>query len=819
MNEKKVIQINKTALIVSFVIFVIFLILSIIDIAFSRSFVFNSLFYSASVIFGFIFFENVLYKRKNAQIASLKSRLDSWTTISYRVKSAGETVFENYPIGIMFLDENFNIKWVNKFTTELFKANLGDQKLQTVHSKMYEMLARKNKEFVVSIFDRRVKVIYKRYENIVYLYEATREEEIEERLKSSRATVMHINLDNYGYAVSNLDVQDRARINGLFQNEFAKWGERFCMMISNYSDSSYVAILDYHHLNSVLVDEFSILDSIRHISIQHDLAITVSIGVACSEEGYDRLDKRAKNALELSLSRGGDQVVVDIHGEELKYYGGKSNTAAKKSKVRARVIAYDLEAQVKKSSNVLIMGHHHPDVDAIGASFAMLNFALIHVDNVKIVLDKNNCDSTVDKMIKKIEIEHVKLDENIVSPNQAMELITEDTLLICVDYNSQPQAIAPFLIDKASKIAVIDHHRRGLSTIENTVLYYVEPYASSSTELVVELIMFLSKDPNISSFEAIIMMMGIIVDTNNFTYRTGSRTFEVASYLREFGADTLQAQLYLREDFSTNLVKHKLLSNVIMFKDRYAIITSDDTILNRTLIAQVSDMAVEIDNVDAAFTIAKINNNEVAISARSFGEVNVQVIMEQLGGGGHLNNAGAQFTGATIKEVYEQLTKTISNNEMSNKDTKQLLLIRNVKNLGSPGDVIEVGEIAHSYHLRHGNAVDASPQNIRSYEQDKLYNEEKAKIELNDMRNLREKIESNNLIIFVDLDNKQRNKIKKTITTDQILYEYYKQFNILIDNDAVTYRDPLTKLGVYKISVQLHKQVQAYIRVEVKLRT
>lgn len=371
------------------------------------------------------------------------------------------------------------------------------------------------------------------------------------------------------------------------------------------------------------------------------------------------LGSLAQSSLDLALGRGGDQVAIKQTNGKVKFYGGKTNPVEKRTRVRARVISHALKELITESDKVIIMGHKNPDMDSIGSAIGIQKVAQMNEREGYIVVNFHEIDTGVKRLMKEI-MQNEDLFSRFISPEEALEIATDDTLLVIVDTHKPSLVIEEKLLKSIDNVVVIDHHRRGEDFVKNPLLVYMEPYASSTAELVTELLEYQPKRGKIEMLEATALLAGIIVDTKSFTLRTGSRTFDAASYLRGKGADTVLVQKFLKEDVDTYIRRAKLIEAVYFYRDGIAIVKgNEDEIYDQVVIAQAADTLLTMDGVLASFVIARRPENKVAISARSLGDVNVQVIMENLDGGGHLTNAATLLADVTVDEAEEQLISAI----------------------------------------------------------------------------------------------------------------------------------------------------------------
>src|SRR5699024_450251 len=336
------------------------------------------------------------------------------------------------------------------------------------------------------------------------------------------------------------------------------------------------------------------------------------------------------------------------------------NPMEKRTRVRARVISHALKELVTESDNVLIMWHKAPDMDSLGATIGVLNIAKSNDVEGYILYDKNDSTAGVSRAIDKVKQEE-RLWKQYIGPDEAEAICSSRSLIVLVDTHRRSMAAHEKLLRKAEYKVVIDHHRRGEEFVENPTLVYMEPYASSTSELVTELIEYQPNKKNLSTIEATSLLAGIIVDTKSFALRTGSRTFDAASYLRSEGADPILIQKFLKEDLSTLIKRNKLIERAYIYRNSLAISKADEDFYNQIIIAQAADILVTIDHVNASFVIARRDDNVISISARSLGDINVQLIMEEMNGGGHLTNAATQLKGMAMDEAEELLKEKIKN--------------------------------------------------------------------------------------------------------------------------------------------------------------
>lgn len=582
-------------------------------------------------------------------------------TLSYRMKRVGEEALLEMPIGILLVNEHWTIEWANPYMArELEFDSIIGENLFTLSEEFHSLVkSEDNKEQTISLSGKKFKIFYKQEEKLLYFFDITEQTEIETLYYADRSVIGVLFIDNYDELAQGMGDQTRSELNSLVTSLVNNWGAGYGIYVKRVSSDRFIAVLNESILLELEKTKFAILDEIRETTSKLNLALTLSIGVGAGSSSLVELGHLAQSGLDLVLGRGGDQVAIKQPSGKVKFYGGKTNPAEKRTRVRARVISHALRDLIQDSDQVFVMGHQLPDMDAIGASVGVRKMAEMNQINGYVVIDFDELDQSVTRLMEEVKSKP-ELFERFITPEEALSKLTDRTLLVVVDTHKPSMVIDEKLLNRAEKVVVIDHHRRGEEFISNTMLVYMEPYASSTAELVTELLEYQPKHDKISMLEATAMLAGIIVDTKSFTLRTGARTFEAASYLRTNGADTVLVQRLLKEDIETYVERSKIVQTVEFFREGIAIAHGEETKpYSQVLIAQTADILLTMKGVSASFVVAKKDNGDVGISARSMGEINVQVIMEKLGGGGHLTNAACQIKNGMIDIAIEQLKLAI----------------------------------------------------------------------------------------------------------------------------------------------------------------
>ncbi|AOC93113.1 DHH family phosphoesterase [Bacillus sp. L381] len=611
---------------------------------------------------GVVLLAVILFFIKRADSLIRREIDDYISTLSYRLKKVGEEALMEMPIGIMLFNDQYYIEWANPFLSSCFnESTLVGRSLYDTCEAVVPLIKQEVDSETITLNERKFKVVIKRDERLLYFFDVTEQIQIEKQYENERTVLAYVFLDNYDDVTQGLDDQTRSTMNSQVTSLLNAWAQEYGIFLKRTSSERFIAVLNEHILTELENAKFSILDEIREKTSVHTVSLTLSIGIGASVSSLKELGDLAQSSLDLALGRGGDQVAIKMPNGKVKFYGGKTNPMEKRTRVRARVISHALKEIVSESSNVIIMGHKFPDMDAVGAAIGILKVAQANGKEGYIVIDPNQIGSSVQRLIEEIK-KYEELWSRFITPEEALEISNDDTLLVVVDTHKPSFVMEERLVNKIEHIVVIDHHRRGEEFIKDPLLVYMEPYASSTAELVTELLEYQPKRLKINMIEATALLAGIIVDTKSFSLRTGSRTFDAASYLRAKGADTVLVQKVLKESVGSYIKRAKLIQHTSLYKENIAIASlpeNEEEYFDQVLIAQAADSLLSMSEVEASFAVARRDEHTVCISARSLGEVNVQIIMEALDGGGHLTNAATQLSGISVSEALVRLKEAI----------------------------------------------------------------------------------------------------------------------------------------------------------------
>lgn len=489
----------------------------------------------------------------------------------------------------------------------------------------------------------------KQYIYAMYLFDTTELSSYKKKSEEDKLVVAVAYLDNYDEALESVEEVRRALLIALIDRKLTKYFSGYGGLVRKMETDKYFLIMQMSSLRRLQEEKFHILEEVKTVNIGNEMSLTLSIGIGVNGATYGQNYEYSRIAMEMALGRGGDQVVIK-NGNNITYFGGKSHQMEKTTRVKARVKAQALTEIISTKERVVVMGHKITDVDAFGAAVGIYRAARTLGRSVHIVV---NDPTTSIRPLMAGFIESSEYEDNMfVTSSEAKELVDQNTVVVVVDTNKPSYTECEDLLYMTKTIVVLDHHRRGSEVIQNAVLSYVEPYASSACEMVAEILQYMPDGIRIRSIEADSMYAGIIIDTNNFLSKAGVRTFEAAAFLRRCGADVTRVRKMLRDDMESYKARAATISDAEIYEGGYAIgVCPSEGLKSPTVVgAQAANELLNVDGVKASFVLTNYNN-VIYISARAIDEVNVQVIMEKLGGGGHMNVAGAQVSGYTTQET------------------------------------------------------------------------------------------------------------------------------------------------------------------------
>ena len=518
------------------------------------------------------------------------------------------------------------------------------------------------KRISADIITQGVNILAKDYNSslvAMYMFDETDINQYIQKIRDERFVVGLVYIDNYEDALESVDDVRRSLFVGLVDKRVNKYFSAGAAIIRKLEKDKYLVVFRYKFLEKLLADKFSLVEDIKSVKVGNEKTLTLSIAIGTGAADYARNYDIAKAAMDLALGRGGDQAVIK-DGEKIYYYGGKSQQMEKNTRVKVRVKAHALRQILEANDNVLIMGHNLPDIDSFGSALGIYIIAKKFGKEAHIVFGEIS--SSVRPFMNRFIDKEEYPDDMFIKKEEAENYLTASTVVIVVDVNRPQRTECPQLLDKCKTIIVFDHHRRSSDTITGAVLSYVDPYASSACEMVTEMIQYVDDNIKLKAFEADALYAGINIDTDGFNSKSGPRTFEAAAFLRRHGADVTRVRKMLRSNMNEYKEIAKAVSRVEVYKDAFAIsIFNGDGIDTPTVGgAKTANDLLDISGIKASFVITPYED-KIYVSARSIDEVNVQLVMEKLGGGGHISIAGAQFTDCTIDQAINKIKLTLDN--------------------------------------------------------------------------------------------------------------------------------------------------------------
>lgn len=643
---------------------IIFILLAIICI-YNPKFIIPAVLIFISIM-GYTYFAN--NKRKSEISQHLQD-------LTLNVNQAAKNSLIYSPIPLIIVETDGNIVWrstkfvsefanidINNYISDLLeKINIEIQAKEDkkdksiiqnlkIENKSYRILG----EFIKSGSKEKKK--NEKYMMILYFLDETENIKLKKEYNDSKACVGIIMVDNYEETIQLVDLDSRPQILAEIEKSIYEWANKWDGIIVKSDRDRFVYLFEQKHLEKIKEDKFSILDTIKDINSTERTKLTLSIAVSNEGETDKEKYQSALNTMDVVLGRGGDQAAIRENGT-YDFYGGRAEEVEKRTKVKARIIAHALEELIKENDKVLIMGHVNPDIDALGSAIGMYRLSKKLGKESYIVA---NTDSLALQNIKQSLEEVEEFKENIINKEMADEKINDKTLLIILDTHKSTYVEAPELLDKTNQIAIIDHHRRSPDFIKNSILTFHEVYASSAAELVTEILQYTETQVDLTPLEAEALYAGIMMDTKNFTFKTGVRTFEAAAYLRKYGIDIIKVKKWFQSDLDTYNKVTEIIKTTEIVKDSIgiAIYNKEDKDAN-LICAKTADELLTIGNITASFVLGN-DGEKITISGRSIGDINVQLILEKMGGGGHITLAGAQIVGKTLQEAKQEVINKIN---------------------------------------------------------------------------------------------------------------------------------------------------------------
>ncbi|HIU64966.1 MAG TPA: DHH family phosphoesterase [Candidatus Avacidaminococcus intestinavium] len=589
-------------------------------------------------------------------------------TVVRNIERANNYAVQHLPIGIAVFESDGKLQWKNEMFQTWVDGNAEEgmyfKEILPLPENIFEALSNKNIEKQIKINERFFIMTARRIitsesgENstgiVVYLMDVTEKEQQKKKFDEEQICFANLQFDNYSDVMKGLSESTKATVAVEFNKIISKWSEELNGLFIKYDEDLYSVCFNKAALNEAINHKFDILDKIREIKAGNKIAPTISMGVACEEKSLLLLGQRAQSGLDLALGRGGDQAVVSINGE-MQFFGGKNVVQAKSTRVRARIVAQAIHELMLDADKVFVMGHINEDYDSLGAAIGVAKMAFSLSKEAYIVTSGQGY--SLEKIKKMAEERDDVYASIIIEGEAALEHITSNSLLILVDHHRPMLSASQEVLNTIAKKVIIDHHRRSEDMIKNSILLYLEPLSSSASELVTELITYFDDRLELDAAEASALYAGLVVDTKNFAVQTGERTFEAAAYLRRNGADPILVRKLFRDEQATVMQRARLVADARMPLPGLAVSIYKNAPLHDTtqiILAQAADELVAMNEINVSVVMAE-TEDELLVSARSDGSINVQIIMEELGGGGHQTVAGLQLKGVKAEDIEPQI--------------------------------------------------------------------------------------------------------------------------------------------------------------------
>ncbi len=556
--------------------------------------------------------------------------------------------------GIVIYNDEHVITWVSDLFTQREISCVGEKVLSWLPDAEGLLVGNSEKTIVV-LNQRTYEVTRKNDEQALFFKDITDLTKYRTAFEKGRVVIGMASLDNYEESTQYEDESVVSNINIAVRTPFTEYCKKHGILVKRVNNYRYFMVLNERIYKELSDDHFSVLTSVRKAATKQEVSITLSMAFARGWDSYEEMDDVVAKLMDLAQSRGGDQVAVQKSGEDVKYFGGSSEAAEKSSRVRVRVMAHTLRELVSRSSNVIICCHRVADFDCMGAALGMARMTQSLNKPTVIIAKTGGIEEKLEGVLNANLDALLEEDFKFVTENEALNQLKEKTLVIMVDHHNIKQSNGAKVLEKARTVAVIDHHRRSTEMGVQPVLVYIEAGASSTCELITEMIPYVSNRVEISELDANIMLAGMIVDTQRFRVRTGARTFDAASTLRKYGADPLQVDDYLKDTYAEFESKTSIMKSSKMIDHDIIITPVKDRTMSRSMMSQIADDLLQIQDVEASFVIANDGEGQTCISARSNGHMNVQRIMEKMHGGGHMTASAMQRPEMSIDDVEQEL--------------------------------------------------------------------------------------------------------------------------------------------------------------------
>lgn len=790
-----------------FNILIIFGFLALFGVFFSNE-TLRLIFLTQTLTFVVVFVVRLITSNEQTtHIKRLENRLKTKNKQLQQKKEISSHILYYHSIGVLMVEDDFTIVYANKVASDLFKISLEGKQLEMVHQELFEGIYKHpDNRPVVSVNGKKIEVNYIPNRRTIYLNNVDEKETLRQKFYEETPFVGYLELDQIEDTLNALERVERTELLSDILKIIEEWANSYHFELISLNEKLMMVLGYRKELKASMEAGFNFLKELGDLGKEKDLILTLSGGIAMASIPFDELSVLADQALDTALSRGGDQIIVNEEGETVKYYGGNPQTSERRTRISARIHAQKLTRNMEDVDHVLIAPHTHADADALGAALGVYKMAEASSKNVKILLDIHDITESVERMVDIMKQEG-DFKELFISLQEATKVFPSNTLLVIVDHHSEGQLMSSELTQIYQRYVIIDHHRKLDDVLKNPMFLYLEPYASSSTEMVVEMMKVFHPSVPLSPFEATILLSGIIVDTNNFMYRTSSRTYEAAALLRSYGADNYKVKNLLRESVDVIQQKAYYLTLAKVYLGRFSVVViPEKNSVDRTLLAKIADEQLNINYIEASFTIGKISDTMIGISARSIDRVNVQSMMEAFGGGGHLNNAAAQVETSDLQAIKNKIIKQLETEETEGEKMK-VILLKDLKGKGKKDDIIEVASGYGNFLITSKSALKANDENIDLLQEKKEQEKQEELQKQADAKLLKERIDFR--AVKLPVKTGDSGKLYAKINTKMVADAFKDQHDIELDKRKIQLPSKIDAIGTYKIPVKLHKDVEA----------
>ena len=582
-----------------------------------------------------------------------RDRKREMDNIETRLNSSVADALNEGGIGALVYNEDYQIAWISSLLRENGFNNVGEKVLMAM-PQLQNILSGSSRKEIVVVNDKKYQVSKKDNDYVLFFKDISREYDYEKKLKEGAYVLGFANFDNYEESTESED--NISYVNANIKIPVIEYFKKYGVAYRTLRNNRMQLILNQKIYRQIEEDRFSILSRIRNEAKHADLDITLSLAFAMGSEDIGELDDAAFSLIELCQTRGGDQIAVRQIGKEAVFYGGSSEAKENQSRVRARVTANTIRKQIIDSSNIIVCCHQNADADCIGAAICFSDICGVLGKESYIVLPQDDVEPMISEVLAGYENFYSR--HNFCDKYQALDQLNDDSLVVMVDHHLKKQSNADIVLDEAKRLIIIDHHRRSADLDVQPNLVYLEAGASSTVELLVEFLSYLPRKITLSDEEANIMYLGLLIDTNHFRVRTGTRTFDAARVLRQMGADPILCDQYAQEPYEKVVMRNALINSATLYK-KNILISCDDKKYPRSIASQAADALIAIKEIDAAMVICRSTDDQFIVSARSNGKINVQSIMERMNGGGHMSAAGLQRKEGDVVSLKAELINVL----------------------------------------------------------------------------------------------------------------------------------------------------------------